>query len=351
MFQSARLKLTAWYLLIILFISSLFSFAIYSLINQEYKQIERKQLRRLEQQGLLPFTREIQKMRKNDTGNIPEVPPAFDLDVVPDARKRLISQLFILNGVIIGVAGVAGYFLAGRTLRPIKDMVLEQHRFITDASHELRTPLTSLKSEIEVNLRDKSLSLQDAKTVLKSNLEDVNNLQLLSDNLLQLARHDDIRTNKQVKPVILGTILDQSKNRVLGLANKKKITIMHTNPGNYVKGDSTQLIELFVILFDNAIKYSPKGTAISVTTKKSDHAIQIAVSDEGFGIDTNDIPHIFDRFYRADKSRTKETIPGYGLGLSIAKKIVTEHNGSIMVKSKTKGATFFIKLPEVKNIQ
>jgi two-component system sensor histidine kinase ResE len=103
-------------------------------------------------------------------------------------------------------------------------------------------------------------------------------------------------------------------------------------------------------LFDNSIKYSPKKSVITVFFGKGEKFILIDVKDQGIGIDGMDLAHIFDRFYRSDKSRTKTTVPGYGLGLSIAKKIVEAHNGSITVRSVPgKGSTFIVKLPILKS--
>ena len=120
---------------------------------------------------------------------------------------------------------MAGYFLAGRTLRPIKNMLDEQNRFITDASHELNTPLTSLKTAIEVNLRDKNLSLKKAKDVLKSNLDDVNNLQFLSAELIKLTQYQDQNINLQLGKVLLKDVIEEAIEKVKVLAKKRNIKI------------------------------------------------------------------------------------------------------------------------------
>src|SRR3989304_7701028 len=165
---SCQIKLTVWYLLIIMLVSVVFSLVIYSGINRELGRFERSQVLRLrrEQELMLPAP-------------LPPELRGLDAQIVAAARMRLTLTLVLINIGIFGIAGFAGYFLAGRTLKPIKEMVDEQNRFITDASHELRTPITSLKTEIEVNLRDKNLS-KDAKKLLESNLEEVNSLQSLS---------------------------------------------------------------------------------------------------------------------------------------------------------------------------
>lgn len=229
-------------------------------------------------------------------------------------------------------------------------MVDEQHRFVTDASHELRTPLTSLRSEIEVYLRGKEHNLKEADILLKSNLEEVNNLQILSDNLIQLAQYKKTNTLDNFSHVSLSEIILSAQKKVVSLAKKKQIALKTEIKDVIINGDKQNLVELFVILLDNAIKYSPKKTTIAVSSQSTDHHVVIAVSDEGMGIAKEDLPYIFDRFYRADASRTKQSVLGYGLGLSIAKKIVNSHNGSIQVKSNSgKGTTFTVQLPYITN--
>ena len=171
MFRSARFTLTAWYLIIMMIVSGLFSGIIYQGINQELTRLELVQLHR--QERLEEVFGDVR---------IPQLESAQD--AIQDSRKRLIITLLFINGGILLLAGAAGYFLAGQTLQPIQEMVLEQRRFISDASHEMRTPLTALRSEIEVGLLDKKMSLNGAKKLLKSNLEEVIHLQKLSNSLL-----------------------------------------------------------------------------------------------------------------------------------------------------------------------
>lgn len=270
-------------------------------------------------------------------------PPSSE--VIQEANERLLYILIAINLAIFGLSGAAGYFLAGRTLKPIKEMVDEQNRFITDASHELRTPITSLKSEIEVNLRDKKLTLAGARKLLESNLEEVNNLQYLSDNLIKLAQNQNPGSIK-FEEVSLLEISREALKKVEKLAKRKKITIENNIQNDVLEADSQNLIELFVIFLDNAIKYSAQNTKINLFSKKSGNSVILEVKDQGLGIEKKDIPNLFDRFYRADQSRTKLDVNGYGLGLSIAKQIIGKHSGSIEVKSELgKGTTFTIKLP------
>ncbi len=332
MFHQTRIKLTAWYLVIIMTISLLFSLVIYSGINDELERFDRLQQSRQDR---------IEQL----FGDLPVPPtlPRYDPTIILEARQRLILILGGVNIIILLVSGGAGYFLAGRTLRPIRIMLDEQHRFISDASHELRTPLTSLRTEIEVYLRDKNLTLPEAKKLLGSNLEEVINLQILSDNLLQLSRSP--MKQQHAQPVALSLIAEKVVKKITPSANKKKIAIEQHIGSETVIGDEISLEQLLMILLDNAIKYSPKNTVVSLAAKKNDHTVLVSVADQGVGIDEKDLPHIFERFYRADKTRNKH-VSGYGLGLSIAKKIITEHNGTVQIQSDPKtGTTFLIKFP------
>lgn len=334
-FTSARFTLTGWYLLIIMLISILFSIVVYNLSTHEIRRVMRIQEFRVE----------------HEEGNIP--PPHFpnrlqppDLSDLEDAEARLRTTLILINLGILVLAGGAGYFLAGRTLRPIEQMVAEQSRFITDASHELRTPLTAIKAEMEVMLRDKDVTLKGAKTSVASNLEEVNNLVSLSNNLLELSTYQQSNGDFIRDAMSLSAVVAEGFKKVASLAKHKHITITNKVKDASLLGDKQQLIELFVIFLDNSIKYSPEKTTITISSEKVDHSVKVSIADEGMGIEEKDIPHIFDRFFRADESRSKAYVAGYGLGLSIAKKVITDHKGTITVKSIVgKGTTFTINLP------
>lgn len=350
MFHSARIKLTAWYLLIIMLISMLFSVVIYTNVNHDLVRLEDRQRRSQERQKV---AQELIRRLSSQGVVVPRVPMQnieANMEEIAQARNRLILVLGVINIGILGISGVAGYFLAGRTLRPIKEIVTEQQRFIADASHELRTPLTSLRSEMEVNLKDKKLSLFAAKKVIASNLEDVIKLQILSDKLLELAQFEDAAKQYGFSKVTTVDFIESATKKVAGLSKKKKITIQNEVSRYTIEGNFDLLSELFGTLLENAIKYSPGESVIRIVTKKTDHHVAISVIDKGVGIDKKDIPHIFDRFYRGDKSRTKNTVDGYGLGLSIAKKIAEAHRGKIRVESLVdKGSAFVVELPLARN--
>jgi len=334
MFQKTRLTLTAWYALISLFITMLFSVAIYTNINSEFQRFEHLQeiIRKRAEYGIptrLPHDIPLSRL---------------DSNAISEARTRLIVTLIVINGAILGIATGAGYFLAGRTLRPIQKMVDEQNRFVTDASHELRTPITSLRSEIEVNLRNKKLTLKDAHKLLKSNLEEVVDLQNISNNLLELAQLGKPQSITHFTDVSIPEVFDQALKKITGNIKKKEITLEKKIDDVTISGIPERLTELFVILLDNAVKYSPEKSTINISAQKKADSIEIKVADNGMGISEQDLPYIFDRFYRVSKSRSKEKIHGYGLGLSIAKKIVEQHGGTMSAESKPGNGTVIIVL-------
>lgn len=332
MFKQARLKLTAWYLLIIMVISLSFSALIYRLINTEINRFANSQRNRIERRLILQ----------------PGQPPIIivDNDLIIESHRRLLISLIIINGIVLIISGSLSYFLAGKTLSPIQKMTEDQNRFISDASHELRTPLTALKSLFEVSLRDPKLSLSESKQVITSGLTQTDKLKNLSDSLLKLSHFDSRLVSKNFNQVSLKKIIAESISQVKPKSLAKKIKIINKIHPQSIKGDFNKLVEVFVIFLDNAIKYSPNNSQIKLISETKNKHIFIKIIDQGIGIDQKDLPHIFDRFYQADNARTKNDNDGYGLGLSIAKNIIDLHQGKIEVESKlNSGTTFIISFP------
>ena len=334
MFLSARRKLTAWYILILMSVGISFSIVIYRGMTAEIDRFTQLQRLRIE--------------RRFDDAGIPRPSIIIDKEMVNEIKSHIIINFLGVNGIIFIVMGGLSYFLAGKTLQPIQEMVEEQNRFVSDASHELKTPLTAMKSSLEVNVRDPKMTVAEAKQVLRDNIQDVNRLQSLSESLLTLLEnhHGEAKsiafTHVHLKTVIIKTVAQMKHS-----AEIKKI-VLHINPipGRDVRGNEEKLIGLFTILLDNAIKYSPEESIISISGTVVKNKFQIKVIDKGIGIDEKDIPHIFDRFYRSDRARSKTGVGGYGLGLPIAKKIVESHGGNITVESAVNsGTTVVVSLP------
>ncbi len=333
MFEKARIKLTTWYLLIIMTISLSFSSFIYRSVSVELQ----RRLNVIEQRLSIEPPRGMRMQG-----------PVHDyfLQDLKESRNKVLFVLLYANGVILFLSAVAGYYLAGKTLKPIEKALNEQKRFVSDASHELKTPLTSLQTSIEVALRDKKLNLKEAKKVLTESLEDVGGMNKLATDLLKLTWYQAGGNNFSLEKVSTRETIETVKKKINPLAKKRQIKIIYKIKNLNIKANKEGLVQLITILIDNAIKYSKKSGGITVSIEKSRNFVVIKVKDKGIGIPKKDIPHIFDRFYRVDQSRSKTNIDGFGLGLSMAKRIVDLHKGTIKVKSeKVKGTIFTVKLP------
>lgn len=330
-FKSTYLKLTTSYVLIIMAISLSFSIVIHRISSAE---IDRGLGRQINIYRGMPI---------NPALSISfEQLEAARLKQAEESKKRLTINLIYFNLLILILSSVASYFLAKWTLKPIKESMEGQNRFTADASHELRTPLTAIRSEIEVGLRDKKLTIADSRKLLTSNLEEISKLETLSKALLKLANGEEGLI--KFKEVSLEEVIIEAYEKVAKLAEAKKIEFDNQLADIQISGDKSSLVELFVILLDNAIKYSPTKSNIECRILNVDDKVCVKIIDHGIGIKASDLPHIFDRFYRADLSRSKEKADGYGLGLSIAKRIVEMHKASILINSTPgKGSEFVVK--------
>lgn len=311
-------------------ISLSFSAIIYQLINLEMNRFANSQRNRIEKSLFV-----------NQGPNSPRPVVLIDNDLINESQNRLLINLGIINGIIFLISGSLSYFLAGLTLHPIQEMTEDQKRFISDASHELRTPITALKAMFEVSLRDPKLDLDESKKIIKEGISQTDQLKVLSDSLLELSHLNNNGSSFELKLTSIKEIMADSIKKIKSNADKKKIVIKAQFINSKVTVDSQKIQELFLILLDNAIKYSPKASTIKfIAVKKNKHLI-VKIIDQGIGISQKDLPHIFDRFYRADNARTKNSSSGYGLGLSIAKKITDQHHADISVVSSPKGGSTF----------
>lgn len=257
-------------------------------------------------------------------------------------RDSLLINLLAINGVVLLGGSVFSYGLACRTLKPIEEAMQVQSRFIADASHELRTPLTAILLSNEMALRRKQLSSNDARNVILQNIEDINRLKTLSDELLDLT--DVSHANPQLVATGVQDIVNAAVDRVRASADEKKIKIDIRTEKFAVRTDKQMLEKILVILLDNAIKYSQEGGSISIFTEHSGEHVLLHVQDHGPGIRKEDMPHIFDRFYRANDLRSQ--VEGHGLGLAIAKQIADDLHCVINVDSVYEsGSIFTVKLP------
>ncbi len=335
MFKKTTFRLTAIYLTILMLISLFFSASLYNILSNELNRSVARQTQMLDNSLFGPIAPSYEDNLHSQRDKI-----------LDDAHNRLVLRIAIINLLILVGGGLLSYALARKTLEPIREVHESQSRFIADASHELRTPITAMKTEAEVALDDNKLSSVKMRKLLQSNIEELDKLTALTDGLLRLAKLDGSSHQKDI--INIDEVIQDAIDKVLPLAENKKILINPRVKKAKIIGDKHLITEMLVTILDNAIKYSPNKTEVSVRTISTKTHVKIAVSDCGEGIRASELGRIFDRFYRVDGSRTKTKAGGYGLGLAIAKSIADSHKGSIDVASSTgSGTVFTINLPRV----
>ena len=225
----------------------------------------------------------------------------------------------------------------------------ERRLFVSNVSHELRTPLTSVKSYLEA-LDEGALCETVAPDFIKVSLDETNRMMRMVTDLLHLSRIDNATSHLDVELINFTAFITFILNRfdqIRGQDEDKKYELVRDYPitSVWIEIDTDKMTQVIDNILNNAIKYSPDGGKITVTMKTTDDQVILSISDQGLGIPKQDLPRIFDRFYRVDRARSRAQ-GGTGLGLSIAKEIIKQHNGFIWAKSEYgKGSTFTIVLP------
>lgn len=320
-FYQARVRLTVLYVLLSLFLLTIFSMAA--------MKAEEQALTRVQQavsQPNQPFRTKV----------IEERLEIFD--------QQFKDRLILFDGLLLAVACLGSFWLSGVTLQPIHEMVKQQEDFAAEASHELRTPLSTISMEIEAFKRTQKAN----KSVLQmtnSIQEEVLRMKQMVDGLLILVRTNETSSQSNWKEMDLDEIVHESCVQIGSLAKSKQIKLKMSLVPVKLRGVRDQIKQIFLILLDNAVKYTPAKGQIQVDMKVNSRKVSVSITDTGIGIPKEDLPHIFERFYRSKVSGSHE---GTGLGLAIAQRLVRAHLGTIKaVSSGQKGATFIVELPRV----
>jgi signal transduction histidine kinase len=262
---------------------------------------------------------------------------------VNDALSRLVRQLVLASAVGIILGALASLLMAVRSLRPISRAFQRQREFVADASHELRTPLTLIRTNVEAWIRRASgVNRAYAHNII----DEVEQLNRIVGDLTTLALADARQLRIEREPLELNNVVRDLMDQARPLAEERGVQLRpDLNGGVRVEADVARVRQLLLILIDNALRHTPSGGKVSVGVIRQNGHARITVTDNGEGIPPADLPHIFERFYRADKARSREN-GGSGLGLAIAKWIVDAHRGDIEVKSaQGKGTEVEVSLP------
>ncbi len=260
-------------------------------------------------------------------------------------EKATYAQVF-LGVVALLIASGIGYYMAGRTLIPIKEAYEKQKQFAADASHELRTPLAVVMASADLLLADPSIENPFLRQVLEDLKSEVKKMTDLVSDLLMVARSDNNALKVKIQRVDLTEILEQVVRMMKPIAEKKNILLLGEEYRTvFVNCDEQKIKQLVIILVDNAIKYTTSGGSVLVRFESADESKAVfSVADSGIGIAEEDLGKVFERFYRVDKARSRE-MGGNGLGLAIASEIVKLHDGKISVASQLgEGTKFTVEL-------
>ncbi len=278
----------------------------------------------------------------------PDGPAALQLARELGDQERVLEQLtgglLMLAMLSMTLVGIVSWWLAGRALHPAQEAWDRQQRFIASASHELRTPLTLIRASAEVALRSLPAEQHDQRELLGDLLAESDHMRRLVDDLLVLSRLDSGRLTLLPTRVELATLFAEIERQVARLGAEQQITISAHATGS-VRADPDRLRQILLILFDNALRHTPAGGRIQLTAVPEGRMVRLTLQDSGRGIEPEHLPHIFERFYRADPARSREH-GNAGLGLSIAKGLVEAMGGQIGVTSRPQqGSSFWLTLP------
>ena len=234
-------------------------------------------------------------------------------------------------------------------LERIEQSFTRTKQFTADASHELRAPMTLIYTAAQYALR-RPRRREELEDALRKILAESRRTAALIDDLLLLARGDAGRESSELDVLDAGTLVRDAAEQALAMGAAKNVRVtLELDPQELpVRASEAQLRRLLLILVDNAIKYTPAGGTVTLGAGSDGSAVKIAVADTGVGIATDDLPHIFERFWRADKVRSREEVGGAGLGLPIARQIAEQHEASLEVRSELgRGSLFTVRLPRV----
>ena len=271
---------------------------------------------------------------------------ARSLKGVQQTIGRLVLLLLPLGLGGLGAALFGGLYMAGRAMRPARESFEKQRAFVADASHELKTPLTLIRADAEMVLYRGTLNENDKKLVEHA-LAETDRMGAILSDLLLVARLDADEADVATKPFDLVSVLSEEAERFGVRAAAKEIRLeVHVQGEFPARGDPKRTGQILAVLLENAVRFAPPGGSIAVSGRLLDRWVEASVRDTGPGISPEHLPRLFDRFYRAEASRTRGKGAGTGLGLAIARELARAQGGDLVAEStKDGGATFRLRLP------
>lgn len=272
---------------------------------------------------------------------------ARSLEEMRETVNGLVFVLLPLSLGAVGLAAFGGLYMSGRAVQPVRDSFEQQRAFVADASHELKTPLTLIKADAEVLLYRGDVNPEDRK-LIEHTLSETDRMSAVLSDLLLVARFDAGQLAVFREPFDLASVLSETVGRFEARAAAREIQLETRVSGRLpALGDPARTEQVLAVLLDNAVRHTPSGGCITVTGDSRDRRVEASVADTGPGVAREHLSRVFDRFYRADSSRSR-AIGGTGLGLAIARDLARAQGGDLTAgNAKNGGAVFYFRLPEV----
>ncbi len=270
---------------------------------------------------------------------------ARSLRRVQETVDELVLVLLPLGIGGLGLAAIGGAYMAGRAVRPVRESFERQRAFIADASHELKTPLTLIRVDTEV--LQSGLENPDERELADEVLAETDRMSAILSDLLTMARLDAGVLEVARKPFDLCNLLKEETERFKVRATREGIRLEVRAPDELLaSGDPARTGQILAALLDNALRFTPSGGSVEVTAREQDGRVEATVRDTGSGISPEHLPHIFERFYRAEAARSRADGGGTGIGLAIARGLARAQDGDLEAENaKGGGAVFRLKLP------
>lgn len=337
-FRWARLRLTLYYLAIITIIVIILSSSVYS-------------FHALEVHSTVVQLSERFEVRPN-----PRLGGPPQITVIPSLTRTVVTSLYdylddLRKAIIIGdvitivIAGLLSFLLAGRTLRPIKEMLDRQSRFFANATHDLRTPLAVMTTEDEVALRRAAIDENAAREILTSNLEELRRMSKMVEQMRFLSRAQSgksVARQPSRELLDLREIVQTAVGKMTRRAEELGVRLEAEElEEGAIRANRDSFERALYNVIENALSYTPEHGTVTLAVRRSGSHIEVTVHDSGIGISEKDLPHVTEPFYRADEARGSST-GGSGLGLTIVADIVASHGGTLNLESKVGEGTTVI---------
>ncbi len=309
--RRTRWRLTLVYTVVIIFVIGVLNISIYTLFSQRFSENI--------------FSRIENESHENLSND----------ELTQIASEELFETMIMIDVILFVLVFGLSFYLSRQALRPIDNAYHEQKKFLGNVAHELRTPLTVMKTGLEAySISEKT----DSSRIIKQSIDEIDHMSNILNDLIFLVKNETVAGHSHSQ-INLSEILESEINKIHSYAESKTVKISsESNSSKLISANLTEIRQLIKNLLKNAIDYNKPGGSVTATMSETGNHVTLSIKDTGIGIDQADIPKVFDRFFKADGSRSNDT-NSTGLGLAIVKSIAEKHKASISVSSKKGSGT------------